>query len=601
MPPSVAENWPVRQTSSPGEWAETAADGWEAERGEIRATALLSGDGDASGTHPIAHHDRSIDMKSLRALRRVLAPVVLCLSCPLLAAIQLVPVVSSGLSSPVFVGNAGDGTNRLFIVEQGGVIRVLQPGSSTPTAFLDVHAKVVAGGEQGLLGLAFHPQYAANGRFFVYYTRAGDGTIVIAEHKVSGNPNVADPAESVLLTIPHPTNANHNGGMLAFGPDGYLYVGVGDGGGANDVPNNAQNIGLLLGKILRIDVSVPLTYSSPSTNPFFGATPGRDEIFTYGMRNPWRFSFDRFTGVQWVADVGQGAREEVDTPIVSGGNYGWRVFEGSACTNNDPALCASPQSYVFPVFDYLHSGGRCSITGGYAYRGVHGAVPSGTYIYGDYCSGEIMAWDGTAQSVLLDTTQNISSFGEDEDGELYVVNLGGTVSKIVSTTRSYDEVQKAYVASYGRPADPAGQAYWARQMDLAGGSLSAIIVAFGNSSEFNRRYGGLSFTALVTRIYRQALNRDPDAAGLAYYVGELQAGRRTLQTITLDVLNGAVNAPDSTTVANKLDVAAYYTARVAAGCAYGSEADGVSAIAGVTDMPATVTAAKAAIDDRCGI
>ena len=371
-------------------------------------------------------------MKSLRAVRGLLAAALLCLSCPLLAAIQLVPVVSSGLSSPVFVGNAGDGTNRLFILEQGGVIRVLQPGSSTPTAFLDLHTKVVAGGEQGLLGLAFHPQYAANGRFFVYYTRAGDGTIVIAEYKVSGNPNVADPAETVLLTIPHPTNTNHNGGMLAFGPDGYLYVGVGDGGGGNDVPNNAQNINLLLGKILRIDVSVPHTYSSPSSNPFFGATPGRDEIFAYGMRNPWRFGFDRFTGAQWVADVGQGAREEVDTPIVSGGNYGWRVFEGFACTNNDPTLCASPQNYVFPVFDYLHSGGRCSITGGYVYRGAQGAVPSGTYIYGDYCSGEIMY--GAAQSVLLDTTQNISSFGEDEEGELYVVNLGGTVSKIVSTT-----------------------------------------------------------------------------------------------------------------------------------------------------------------------
>ena len=222
--------------------------------------------------------------------------------------------------------------------------------------------------------------------------------------------------------------------MLAFGPDGYLYIGVGDGGGGNDVPNNAQNLDLLLGKILRIDVSVPLTYSSPPTNPFHGATPGRDEIFAYGMRNPWRFSFDRVTGAQWVADVGQGAREEVDTPIVSGGNYGWRVFEGSACTNNDPALCASPQNYVFPVFDYLHAGGRCSITGGYVYRGAQGAVPGGTYLYGDYCSGEILMWDGTAQSVLLDTPQNISSFGEDEEGELYVVNLGGTVSKIVSTT-----------------------------------------------------------------------------------------------------------------------------------------------------------------------
>jgi hypothetical protein len=190
----------------------------------------------------------------------------------------------------------------------------------------------------------------------------------------------------------------------------------------------------LLGKILRIDVSVALTYTSPPTNPFYGAAPGRDEIFAYGMRNPWRFSFDRVTGAQWVADVGQGTREEVDTPIVRGGNYGWRVFEGSGCTNNDPALCGSPQNYVFPVFDYLHSGGRCSITGGYVYRGSQGAVPSGRYIYGDYCSGEIFAWDGTTQSVLLDTSQNISSFGQDEAGEIYVVGLGGTVSRIASTT-----------------------------------------------------------------------------------------------------------------------------------------------------------------------
>jgi glucose/sorbosone dehydrogenase len=373
-------------------------------------------------------------MKSLRALRYIIATSVLCLCSSLSAAIELTPVISSGLSSPVFVGNARDGTNRLFIVERGGVIRVLQPGSSSPTTFLDIHTKVVAGGEQGLLGLAFHPQYASNGRFFVFYTRASDGAIVIAEYKVSGNPNVADPAEAVLLTIPHPTNTNHNGGMLAFGPDGYLYVGVGDGGGANDVPNNAQNLDLLLGKILRIDVSVPLTYSSPPTNPFYGSTPGRDEIFAYGMRNPWRFSFDRVTGAQWVADVGQGAREEVDTPIVSGGNYGWRIFEGSGCTNNDPALCGSPQNYVFPVFDYLHTGGRCSITGGYVYRGTQGAVASGRYIYGDFCSGEIFAWDGTTQTVLLDTAQNISSFGEDEAGEIYVVGLGGTVSRIVSST-----------------------------------------------------------------------------------------------------------------------------------------------------------------------
>ena len=375
-------------------------------------------------------------------MKRPFAVVALIAAClllpsPPLGAIQLIPVVPSGLSSPVFVGNAGDGSNRLFIVEQAGIIRVLPPGSSTPSQFLDIHTKVLSGGERGLLGLAFHPQYGTasgtNDRFFVFYTRVGDGALVIAEYHVSADPDVADPAsEVVLLTIPHPTNANHNGGMLAFGPDGYLYIGVGDGGSGNDPPNNAQNIGILLGKILRIDVNVPGRYSSPSDNPYVGQA-GLDEIFAIGFRNPWRFSFDRATGLQWVADVGQGTREEVDTPIVKGGNYGWRVYEGFACTGNDLELCV-PENYIFPIFDYTHSGGRCSITGGYVYRGTQGALPLGTYVYGDYCSGEIFAWDGAAQTVLLDTTMNISSFGEDELGELYVVNLGGSVSRIASST-----------------------------------------------------------------------------------------------------------------------------------------------------------------------
>jgi glucose/arabinose dehydrogenase len=345
--------------------------------------------------------------------------------------------VLSGLTSPIFAGHAGDGSNRLFIVEQAGVIKVLQPGGSTASVFLDINAKVLDGGERGLLGLAFHPAYETNGRFFVYYTRDPDGAIVLAEYRDSANTNVAATTETVLFTIDHP-NTNHNGGMLAFGPDGYLYIGVGDGGGANDPPNNAQNINVPLGKILRIDVDHPdlangLNYSSPADNPYAGAIAGLDEIYAIGWRNPWRFSFDRSTGAQWVADVGQGAREEVDAPIVKGGNYGWRVYEGSACSGNDPTLC-NAANYIFPIFDYTHLNGRCSITGGYVYRGSQGALPTGTYVYGDYCTGEILTWNGAAQSVLMDTTMNISSFGEDEAGELYVVNLGGTLSKLVSST-----------------------------------------------------------------------------------------------------------------------------------------------------------------------
>jgi len=394
-------------------------------------------------------------MKTLHVSVGIAAALLCCLSSPALAAIRLTPIVSSGIANATFVGNAGDGSNRLFIEQQSGLISVLQPNSSTSTTFLDIRTKVAFGGEQGLLGLAFHPLYAMNRRFFVYYTRAGDGTIVIAEYKVSAtNRDLADPTEKVVLTIPHPTNTNHNGGMLAFGPDGYLYIGVGDGGSGNDPPNNAQNVDVLLGKILRIDINptdTSLAYVSPSTNPFFGATPGRDEIFALGVRNPWRFSFDKLTGQQWLGDVGQNTREEVDTPILNGGNYGWRVYEGFFCTNNDPTLCTAT-NYTSPIFDYDHSLGRCSITGGYVYRGSGGALPSGTYIYGDYCTGEIFAWNGSTQSLLLDTAMNISSFGEDEQGELYVVNLGGTVSKIVADapcTYSISPTSKSFNASAG--------------------------------------------------------------------------------------------------------------------------------------------------------
>ena len=226
-------------------------------------------------------------MNCFQGVRTLVAAALFCISAPLWAATTLVPVVLSGLSNPTFAGHAGDGSNRLFIEEQAGIIKVLQPGAATPTVFLDIRSRVLSGGERGLLGLAFHPGYEFNGRFFVYYTRPGDGALVIAEYGVSADPNAAGAAEKVLLTIPHPTNANHNGGMLAFGPDGYLYIGVGDGGSGNDPANNAQITNTLLGKILRIDVDVPDSargnlYSSPADNPYFGATVGLDEIFSIG-------------------------------------------------------------------------------------------------------------------------------------------------------------------------------------------------------------------------------------------------------------------------------------------------------------------------------
>ncbi|HWN99333.1 MAG TPA: PQQ-dependent sugar dehydrogenase [Blastocatellia bacterium] len=356
-------------------------------------------------------------------------------------AIQLEPVFT-GLSTPVYVTNAHDGTNRMFVVEKVGNIRVAQPGATSTTLFLNISSRVLStGNEQGLLGLAFHPMYSSNGRFFVYYTRPGtgpdSGTIVIAEYHVSpSDPNIGDfSSEIVLLTIQHPTNTNHNGGMIEFGPDGYLYAGVGDGGSANDPPGNAQNTNALLGKILRIDVDNPngaIPYSSPPSNPFFGSIPGADEIYAYGMRNPWRWAFDRTTGQLWCGDVGQGAREEIDI-ITLGGNYGWRVMEGMICNPNfNGGVCTPPTGSILPIADYTHSGGRCSITGGYVYRGGRGAVPSAAYIYADYCTGEIFTLQGGVQSVQSDTSLNITSFGEDEAREVYVVGQNGTVSRIAS-------------------------------------------------------------------------------------------------------------------------------------------------------------------------
>ncbi len=355
--------------------------------------------------------------------------------------IRLQPYLS-GLSSPLLLTNARDGSKRIFIVERGGIIKVVLPGSNVPTDFLNISSKIVAGGEQGLLGLTFHPQFAANSYFFVNYTRRGDGATVIARYKATNN-TVGDPnSEKIVLIVPQPF-ANHNGGMIEFRQDNgvyNLYIGMGDGGGGNDPTNYAQNINELLGKFLRItpDVSgndANPTYAIPSDNPFVGVN-GSDEIYAVGMRNPFRWSFDRATRQLWAGDVGQGAIEEVDI-ITKGGNYGWRVYEGTQCTNLDPALC-NPNNFVAPILEYRHTAGRCSITGGYVYRGTQGALPNGAYTYADYCTGEIWMWQNNQQILLQDTTRNIPSFGEDEDGELYVVGLGGTVDKIVRAKANAD-------------------------------------------------------------------------------------------------------------------------------------------------------------------
>lgn len=350
--------------------------------------------------------------------------------------------VASGLSRPLFVSAPPRDTTRVFIVEQGGTIRILKFGTLLSTPFLDISALVSGRSEQGLLGLAFHPSYVDNGRFFVNYTDTA-GDTVVAAYRVSGNPDVADSgSREVLLQIDQPFS-NHNGGQVSFGPDGFLYIASGDGGSGGDPQENAENINTLLGKLLRIDVDNGVTYVNPPTNPFFGATPGRDEIWAYGLRNPWRFSFDRLNGDLYIADVGQGTWEEVNWRPASspgGENYGWDVMEGLHCF--EPPTGCNQSGLTLPVLEYDHAQG-CSVTGGYVYRGCKMPDLAGTYFYGDYCSAWVrtLTMSGGVATNLQDRTaalessgvdiNSITSFGEDARGEIYVVDQGGEVFKIV--------------------------------------------------------------------------------------------------------------------------------------------------------------------------
>lgn len=322
-----------------------------------------------------------------------------------------------GLSTPVELTHAGD--ERLFVVEKGGSIKIVNPdGSVNPTPFLNISSLVSNGSEQGLLGLAFPPDYQSTGRFYVNYTNTS-GNTVIARYTVSEDPNIANPDGTILLTINQPYT-NHNGGSLHFGPDGYLWISTGDGGSGGDPQGNGQNTNTLLGKMLRIDVSGD-AYSIPPDNPFVGSD-GRDEIWAYGLRNAWKFSFDRETNEVWIADVGQNQIEEINKrPANQAGlNYGWRCYEGNNSYNTSG--CAAPETMEFPIATYNHSSGRCSITGGYVYRGTQYPNLIGKYFFADYCSGEI-GWvdeNGTLE-FLTDTNYFIYSFGEDLNGQLYVV------------------------------------------------------------------------------------------------------------------------------------------------------------------------------------
>lgn len=341
----------------------------------------------------------------------------------------------SGLSSPVSFESPDDGTNRIFILEQTGTIRTIQVGVVLPVPFLDISSHVESGGETGLLGMACHPNFTGSGRFFVDYTRqlsTGQLQTVISEFTVStADPNQADPSSERQLLVVDQPYANHNGGQLAFGPDGFLYIALGDGGSGGDPSGNAQNKNVLLGKILRIDVDPPFAtgkqYAIPSENPFAGGG-GLPEIWAYGFRNPWRFSFDRSTARLIAGDVGQAEWEEVDL-VTRGGNYGWNVMEGNHCYPPSVATC-DRAGLTLPIAEYGHdASGGSSIIGGYAYRGSAIAALEGTYVFGDLSSGRV--W-GLKQDAMLNwhmtqvLTHNliVSSFGQDAAGELYLIDYG---------------------------------------------------------------------------------------------------------------------------------------------------------------------------------
>lgn len=371
--------------------------------------------------------------------------------------------VAGGISGPVAIESARDGSGRLFIVQQRGRIRILNNTDLIVQPFLDITDRVYCGitqdvcGERGMLGLAFSPSYASNGRFYVFYT-ALNGDLTISRFRVSADPNRADPAsEKIVLTIQHRQAGNHNGGQLAFGRDGYLYIGTGDGGGSGDQFQNGQNTNSLLGKILRIDVeSQPEgTYTVPATNPFVGRGGFRGEIWAYGLRNPWRFSFDRETGDLYIGDVGQDRLEEVNfQPGSSAGgeNYGWNRMEGSRCY--DPPSC-SMSGLTLPIFDYANTGSDdCSVTGGYVYRGARFPAMRGFYFFADWCSGKIRAlWreNGAWRSSLLNVRVQASAFGEDEDGDLYAAEFQSGVIYLLSTGLPSFTLESVVNAASGAP------------------------------------------------------------------------------------------------------------------------------------------------------
>jgi glucose/arabinose dehydrogenase len=385
-------------------------------------------------------------MRRRPALLRILLPAVLLVqacsgdgqSAPPPGTLDLaLEPVATGFAFPLLL-TAPAGDARLFIVEKGGLVKIVKSGATLAAPFLDLTSLVSSGSEQGLLGLAFDPQYAANGRFFVSYTNlAGDN--VLASYQVSSDADRADPASAVVrLTVGQPYD-NHNGGHIVFGPDGYLYFGIGDGGSGGDPEGHGQDRNDLLGSLLRLDVSGTTGYAVPASNPFAGTAGARGELWDWGLRNPWRFSFDRSTGDLYIGDVGQNEREEIDVSTAGSGggkglNYGWSIMEGTRCYN---AASCDMSGLTLPVLDYTHSDG-CSVTGGYVYRGSAIPALAGTYFYSDFCGGWVRSFRYVGGAVTeagswnaLEPGGGVPSFGEDSAGELYILSASGGVYRIV--------------------------------------------------------------------------------------------------------------------------------------------------------------------------
>ena len=465
-----------------------------------------------------------------RAHAVVLATIFVCLPSPAQYTFQEAFPSLPSFSTPVELVHAGDGTDRLFVAEQRGRIYVFRgdPAVSERREFMKLSDVVSqSGSETGLLGLAFHPDYVNNRYFFVNYTSSRNGRLqsFVSRFQASqADPDSAVKAsELILLTLDQPYS-NHNGGKLAFGPDRFLYISFGDGGSANDPQGNGQNRATLLGKILRIDVdrtAGQLNYAIPSSNPFAQNTAGyREEIFAYGLRNPWKFSFDPVTGFLWAGDVGQGAREEIDI-IVSGGNYGWRLMEGTICTPGVNPSCSDTAGLLRPVWDYDRSAGDVSVTGGYVYRGSSLPALNGKYVYGDFSSGRVwmLTYDGvnpTSNTLLQDLPITVSSFGVDRNNELYVCSYGtGRILKLTgpvsSTGREDLPMSPVLEQNYPNPFNPStdivfrlSNSAWVRLAvhDLMGRQVALLLDGHMEAGEHTARFQA---SGLASGVYTYRL------------------------------------------------------------------------------------------------